>query len=232
MSTNDHVHARRKQLLLRIGLILIGILLIFIELRIHAPKILALLEHGDVQEVEQYVRSSGSRGIFVLVSLQIIETVAIVIPSLPVYLCAGIIFGVVQGSLICYITNWILCVLMFVISKRMNQVTAGISDNSNESIVQDLLQKTTHPIRAIFFLCLLPIVPGGMIPILSAHTKLTLREFIKGMTFGSFAIVIYVACGDLLMRNNYKATIWILVVVVIIFLLIMIFRKFIIAKLK
>lgn len=230
-SVGEAKYAKHRRFIIRAILILLAILLIFFELRRHAPTLLDLLEHGNLQEVEEYIRGAGSRSVLILILLQTIETIAIVIPSLPVYLCAGIIFGTVQGSIICYLTNWVLCVIMFTLSKQMNYITSN-DKNSEESIIQDLLQKTTHPIRAIFFLCLLPIVPGGMIPILAAHTKLTLKEFIKGFSFGSLAIVVYVACGDLIMRNNYKASFWLLGIICIIFILIMIFRKKLIDMLK
>ena len=225
--------SRLLKLFLRAALVILALLLIYFELREHLPTVIHILKHGNAAELEEYVRSQGSNSLLTLVLLQTIETVAIVLPALPVYLCAGIIYGAVKGTIICFITNFILCDILFIFGKRMKSIQAEFSAAGKTSRIEALLQKTTHPIRAVFLLWLLPILPGGVIPLLCAQTKLTLREFNKGMAAGSLLSMAFsVTCGSFMLGTDLRTVGALIAFCAVIFLVVVIFRKQIIEMLR
>ena len=61
-----------------------------------------------------------------MVVLQVIETISIVIPAMPVYICSGILFGKAVGIAICYTTNLILNILIFLAARKMKYVKSKV----------------------------------------------------------------------------------------------------------
>ena len=57
------------------------------------PDIWSILKDGDQQEMEAYIRGSGKYGAGILALLQVLQTITIVFPGIPIYMCAGIIYG-------------------------------------------------------------------------------------------------------------------------------------------
>ena len=57
------------------------------------PDVLLLVKEGDQVAMENYIRSNGKNGAGILVLLQVIQTITIVFPGIPIYMCAGIVFG-------------------------------------------------------------------------------------------------------------------------------------------
>ena len=187
---------------------------------------LRLLEHGDVADIESYIKQEGSKGRIILVILQIIETVSIVLPAVPVYICAGAVFGKLQGFLMCYVTNVGMNVLIFLVAGRLKANSAGLSGFQRNQKLEGWIKNATHMERVVIVMCLLPIVPNGMIPYMSAQTKISLKQFTLAICVGCIpSILMYVVCGDFLLSEHFKVTLPIVIVIAIIACFIMLFRK-------
>lgn len=134
----------------------------------HAPNIIKILESGDLDKLDDYLDQYGTAGKYLLVVLQVIETISIVIPAMPVYICSGILFGKAVGIAICYTTNLILNILIFLAARKMKYVKSKVLNLSKQKTVRNLLDSAKHVDRVVIVMCFLPIVPNGMIPYLSA----------------------------------------------------------------
>lgn len=140
-----------------------------------------------------------------MVVLQVIETISIVILAMPVYICSGILFGKAVGIAICYTTNLILNILIFLAARKMKYVKSKVLNLSKQKTVRKLLDSAKHVDRVVIVMCFLPIVPNGMIPYLSAQTDSKCRDFTRALAIGSApAIAFYVCCGDILISESYK----------------------------
>lgn len=112
-----------------------------------------------------------------MVVLQVIKTISIVIPAMPVYICSGILLGKAVGIAICYTTNLILNILIFLAARKMKYVKSKVLNLSKPKTVRKLLDSAKHMDRVVIVMCFLPIVPNGMIPYLSAQIRKKLIAF-------------------------------------------------------
>ena len=166
----------------------------------HTPRIIGMLRAGDVEGIEAYISSAGNRGRAFLVLIQTIETVVIFLPALPVYIAAGVVYGPLQGILLCYLTNVVVNLVMFYVIRRLKVRTAEFFSSKRSSKIEAWLSASHHPVRAFFVLCLLPVLPNGMVTLLATKSTLTLRQYAYALVTGCLpAIAVSVLFGDFLM---------------------------------
>lgn len=216
----------KKHTILQILLIVIAILLIIAVLQRHMPNVLHILKTGNVNDLDAYLEAHGTDGRILLILLQVIETLSIVLPALPVYICAGVLFGKLEGVLICYTINLILNTFMFLFGRKMKAWTVAHFDIKQNATISHLVQSAKHMNRVVILMCLIPIVPNGTIPYLSAQTEISTSKFISAVALGSLpSIVIDVFCGDFLISPNWNIIIPIIAVLMVLGILFYIFRR-------
>lgn len=220
----------KQRNILEILLVSATIAIVFYWIHQHAPNIIKILESGDLDKLDDYLDQYGTAGKYLLVVLQVIETISIVIPAMPVYICSGILFGKAAGIAICYTTNLILNVLIFLAARKMKYVKSKVLNLNKQKTVRKLLDSAKHVDRVVIAMCFLPIVPNGMIPYLSAQTDIKCRDFSRALAIGSApAIAFYVCCGDILISESYKLILFFIIVIAILAFIGFLFRKKLIA---
>jgi uncharacterized membrane protein YdjX (TVP38/TMEM64 family) len=195
-------------------------------LSVHTPKILLYLENDDISGMTSYIRGEGRLGEAVLIGLQALETLSIFLPALPVYICAGIIYGRVEGILICYITNLVLNAIMFTFARRSRGSSSLIPDFGKNPKVDQIMSRVKDPGKAVIVISLIPVVPNGTIPFIAAQTDITLAKYIRSLAVGCLpAISLNVICGDALLTINWKVFLPVIVVLAIAAAVIYLSRK-------
>ena len=101
---------RTKLIFLRILLasmmVGIAVLLVYLIFRSSAPGLMPAIKDGDTEAIEKYLESNANvKGMILTAVLQIVQVISIVIPSLPIQVAAGVVFGVLKGFIICHIAN-------------------------------------------------------------------------------------------------------------------------------
>lgn len=216
----------KQRNILEILLVSAAIAIVFYWIHQHAPNIIKILESGDLDKLDDYLDQYGTAGKYLLVVLQVIETISIVIPAMPVYICSGILFGKAAGIAICYTTNLILNILIFLTARKMKYVKSKVLNPNKQKTVRKLLDSAKHVDRVVIAMCFLPIVPNGMIPYLSAQTDIKCRDFSRALAIGSApAIAFYVCCGDILISESYKLILFFIIVIAILAFIGFLFRK-------
>lgn len=216
----------KQRNILEILLVSAAIAIVFYWIHQHAPNIIKILESGDLDKLDDYLDQYGTAGKYLLVVLQVIETISIVIPAMPVYICSGILFGKAAGIAICYTTNLILNILIFLTARKMKYVKSKVLNLNKQKTVRKLLDSAKHVDRVVIAMCFLPIVPNGMIPYLSAQTDIKCRDFSRALAIGSApAIAFYVCCGDILISESYKLILFFIIVIAILAFIGFLFRK-------
>ncbi len=194
-----------RWLLIELLIIAIVIAVVIMVLQREKPEFLQVLREGDVEQVENYIRSEGDRGWYILVGLQILETISIVLPALPVYIAAGVLFGKLQGFIMCYLTNLVMNMFLYRVASRIQIPDSWLQKLEKRKFVARLLGKRDRPTLMIILLCFFPMLPGGVIPFVAMQQKVRFRDFIKGVAIGSFpAILFYVSSGDLILNARYR----------------------------
>ncbi len=224
---------KKKRTIIEIIIGVCAALIIIYLVQRHAPPILKIIESGNITEIRNYLNTYGTDGKYLIVVLQILETVSIVLPAEPVYICAGVMFGKIQGILICYVTNIVINIMMFLFSRHSKKGMLSFAGNTKNNVLNKFLQSSTHVSRVVFLMAALPIVPGGTIPLLSAKTDISLPDFTKALAAGCLPqLVIYVCCGDILVSDGYKIIIPIIVILIVLGGLCFLFRKQLTAHFK
>lgn len=169
-----------------------------------APDIIDLLKNGNEKAMEAYIRGTGKKGIVVIVLLQVLQTLTIVFPGIPIYMCSGIVFGRVVGTVVCYITYVVSNMAIFLFSKSMGAAADALFPaDEKEEDVSRLLGKSKHPMRIIMALCIVPVIPNGVIPHIAAKSNLKTRDFLFAVSVGCIpGIFLFVFCGELIL-NGY-----------------------------
>ena len=222
-TTDQH---KRNRMLIELVLIVIALAIVAYLLHVHTPKIIKLLRSGNISGLEQYIQNKGRRGRLVLILLQVIETITIVLPAMPVYICAGAIYGKIQGMLMCYITNLLMNVIIFLTARKLKISTAEFAKFQKNQKLEELMSRAKSPNRLVFLMCMLPVIPNGMIPYISAQTNVSLAGFSKALAVGSLpSIVVFVCCGDFLISEHFKITLPVVIILALLVGVFMLFRK-------
>ncbi|MCR5273709.1 MAG: VTT domain-containing protein [Lachnospiraceae bacterium] len=206
--------------MLRLIFIVFLIIVVAVCTVMFTPDLIKLLRDGDMEEMREYITGAGNEGILVIVGLQFLQTITIFFPGIPIYMCSGIVYGKIKGTLICYLTYVVSNVVIYFISKRMKESAAVIYENQDSGRIEKLMGKTKRPALLIALLCVVPIIPNGIIPHLAANANLTLKQFMKAVAFGCIpGIFLFVWCGELLLTEYF----WIVVAMMVLAVVLLVF---------
>lgn len=192
-----------------------------------APDILTILKHGNQDEIEAYIKSAGKAGIFVLVLLQVLQTITIFFPGIPIYMVAGIMYGKLWGTVICYLTYVFSNTGVFYFSHNLQKTAFEIVNDGDEkqNKLQKLLQKTDHPMVLVGALCVIPLIPNGLVPYIASGTGMTIKQFVKAVAVGCIpGIFLFVCCGDLLMSKYFKLVIGLMIAAIVLMIITFLFK--------
>ena len=173
------------------------------------PGLIPLLKEGDSQKIADYLsQETGVKGVIAVILLQIVQVASIVIPGMAIQVAAGIIYGWLEGFLMCYFGFVLANVCVFLFAKRM-----GSDRNKNVSMgrtSQWLIEKLkgTKPQFMVVIGNMVPGVPNGIIPYLAAKTDITLPEYIKSVAMGSWLqILLSCLAGQFIINGQFLFTI-------------------------
>lgn len=209
----------------RIVFIILLVALVIYAILDFVPNVLDLLKDGDEAKLQAYLEDAGRAGIFVLVALQVLQTITIVFPGIPIYMCSGIVYGKLKGTLICYLTYVISNCIIFVLSRRMGEAADELFPNKKERAIVEMIERTKHPNVLVGVLCVLPVIPNGIIPHIAAKSRLDFKGFLTSVAIGCApGVFLFVFCGNLLLAGHYEVIIVLLVLAVVSGISFVIFR--------
>ena len=161
------------------------------------PGLIPLLKEGDSQKIADYLaQETGIKGVIAVVLLQAVQIASIVMPGMAIQVAAGLIYGWLEGFLMCYIgfvaSN--LCVFLF--ARKMG--SDRIRDVSMGRTSQWLLEKLngTKPQFMVVVANMVPAVPNGIIPYIAAKLQILLsclagQFIIKGQWLYTLLTVVF-----------------------------------------
>ena len=203
----DQRKLEKVKCLIKLAISVSVLVVIFYSAYKFIPEVLFLLKEGDQEAMEAYIRSNGKYGAGILALLQVLQTITIVFPGVPIYMCSGVIFGRKIGTLLCYVTYVIINIAVFMFSRNVGEAADELIKGDKEAGISSLLCKAKHPVRLIAALCLIPVIPNGIIPHIAAQSKMTLRQFFIAVAVGCApGIFIFVCCGDLILNGYFGLT--------------------------
>lgn len=209
-------------------LVFIGLLLIFLIYLIkkYAVDLVKVLEHGDMTEIENYIEEQGKNALWVIVVLQVLQTITVFFPGIPIYMCSGIVFGKLKGTIVCYITYVVVNMCVFVFARKVKESANDLLDNKYDEQLSFLKKKIKNPMIFTMVLCIIPLVPNGIVPYIASNSGLTFKKFLISVAIGCLpGIFLFVCCGELLMSKYFMIILVILAVVTMLSVFSVLFKK-------
>jgi len=220
------VTGKKIWLIIRILLLVCLFMIVFYEVFKHMDPVIALLKSKNIDALTEYIRNKGRQGKGILILLQALETVSIVLPSMPVYVAAGILYGSITGFFLCYVTNYILNIMIFKAAQRMDKKTKGIFSRPDHARLEQKINEAKHPANIVILMYLIPLVPKGMIPYICANGKMSQKDFLKGLCTGSIpSILLYVLFGDAIISFDRHLLPYFIGIVFPCFVMILLYRR-------
>ncbi len=232
---DDRGKSNRKSLIriaLLAGMLLLAGFLIWSAFGDMFPTLARLLRRGDEAAIEAYIQEEGFwKGAVTVVLLSALQVFSIVFPGLAIQIAAGVIFGGVRAFFMCY-TGFVLGnLLVFVIARRMGTHIQGlVTINRKDSWIRDKM-RSAHPAFVVAICDLLPGLPNGIVPYMAAQSRIRLRDFLLAVAGVSWIqIMLNCAAGGFLQEGEFFFMALTIVIQVVIFVLVILKRKWIIAR--
>ncbi|MBQ6442469.1 MAG: TVP38/TMEM64 family protein [Lachnospiraceae bacterium] len=230
LTGNDHT----VRIIKRVVVVVVVAVLLFTFvylIRNFIPGMIQLLKDGEPDQIGAYLRSQGKIGVVILVALQVLQTITIVFPGIPIYVAAGIVYGKFWGMVICYLTYVISNSAVFLFARKMGAVSEMIlsgrkKKKEGEEVATSLLQRTKYPGYITAALCVIPVVPNGLVPYIAAKTEIPFKRFLLSIAIGCFpGILLFIWCGSMILDGHIGVVIAMCFIGIGCFILFLVFKK-------
>ncbi len=167
----------RRQTFLRVIslLLLIAVITAIIVFALNAilPGFIDTLEQGDQAAIERYIRSFDSiQSVLLAFFLQFFQIISVFFPGGPIQIAIGIVFGTLDGFLICLAGYVLANLFVFFSARRLgNRFDQLFSSGSNTKKLK-FIKDAKHPGYVVALSCLIPQLPNGHVPYIAARTKI------------------------------------------------------------
>jgi uncharacterized membrane protein YdjX (TVP38/TMEM64 family) len=195
----------RILIILAVALVVVGLVYIaFIKI---LPDMLPVLRRGNEEEIETYLRSHTSIGGMICTALlQFIQVVSIILPSAPIQIAAGIVYGSLRGFLLCFFSNMAANIAVFYAARRLDKRLDKFFPMQRGKLMDRIrfLKDSDMPVYMTSMACLIPLVANGIVPYAAASTKMTMKQFILGVALGCWMpILVMCAIGGRILEGDY-----------------------------
>ena len=172
------------------------------------PGLIPLLKEGDSQKIADYLaQETGIKGVIAVVLLQAVQIASIVMPGMAIQVAAGLIYGWLEGFLMCYIGFVVSNLCVFLFARKMG--SDRIRDVSMGRTSQWLLEKLngTKPQFMVVVANMVPAVPNGIIPYIAAKTEISTLDYVKAVAMGSWLqILLSCLAGQFIIKGQWLYT--------------------------
>ena len=109
-----------KKKLVPVLVVIVVAVLVWFAFGDKIPGLIPLLKEGDSQKIADYLsQETGVKGVIAVILLQAVQIASIVMPGMAIQVAAGIIYGWLEGFLMCYIGFVLSNLAVFLFARRM-----------------------------------------------------------------------------------------------------------------
>lgn len=185
-----------------LAIALIPIILIFIKVDADLWKALTS-GSGDkiVAAVQKY---DNKYGVIIIAILQMVQDIAIVIPSVPIHIAAGVVLGKWKGFLVCHIADICYNLFVFLLYSKIKKTVDKFMPIDPDAKTVKFISKGQNPSYMVAMACLLPAIPNGFIPYAAVNAKAKLSGYILAISIGAAIPTFVLNCvGEMLVDGNW-----------------------------
>ena len=198
-----------KKKLVPVLVVIVVAVLVWFAFGDKIPGLIPLLKEGDSQKIADYLsQETGVKGVIAFILLQAVQIASIVMPGMAIQVAAGIIYGWLEGFLMCYIGFVLSNLAVFLLARRMG--SDRIRNVSMGKTSQWLMEKLrgTRPKFMVVIANMVPLIPNGIIPYLAAKTDITAADYVKAVAMGSWLqILLSCLAGQFIINGQWLYTV-------------------------
>lgn len=201
------------RLLLLAVLLGVAFIPIFFIFRTVDSELWTALCSGSQQKIVTEVKKYDNKwGVLIILILQVVQDIAIVIPSAPIHIAAGIVLGTWKGFLVCHVGDVLYNVGIFVIYRRIKKHVDKILPLEDSSKTVRFLKEGSSPIYMVVMACILPAIPNGFIPYAAVNAKVKLRQYFFAVLIGpAIPTFVLTFIGDIIFEGNWPLFVFLVV---------------------
>ena len=203
---NGTMDSKKKTWILRI-LILVALLTSFgvcVYLYLHFGKSLVELLK-DTSRFRAWIDGLGAWGLVVFIALRVLQTVVKFVPTEPVEITAGLVWGWFGGLAICLLGNILGSVIILFLMRRLGMRILRLFRLEKKMQSMRFLQDREKRNRLLFLFYLIPGTPKDSMTYFVGLTDMSRIEFLILSSIARIpAIVSSTICGAYLGASNFK----------------------------
>lgn len=200
--------------------ILLGATILYVWQPEFLKQAYAIIEHGDIAALAEYLRSFGIWSVLITISLFIVMTFTIVFPFMILSGAAGIIYGLFWGIVISWVGELIGALLMFVFARCFFRQTVEKLVAKSKYLQQVDDYSAEKGFKALLIARLFPLAPSGIITAVAAISGMSFFDFFWATLIGKLPpVIIKVLLGhDLVFASeNMMRLIGVVVLVIVVY---------------
>lgn len=159
----------------------------------------------DTERFRAWIVSFGVWGVIVFVALRVLQTVVKFIPTEPIEIAAGLVWGWFGGFALCLLGNIIGSVIILLMTRRIGTRILRVFRLEGKLQSMRFLQNREKRNRLLFIFYLVPGTPKDTMTYFVGLTDMNMPEFLILSSIARIpAIVSSTICGAYLGANNFK----------------------------
>lgn len=159
----------------------------------------------DTERFRAWIDGFGVPGVIVFVAIRVLQTVVKFIPTEPIEIAAGLVWGWFGGLMLCLLGNIIGSVVILIMTRRIGTRILRLFRLENKLQSMRFLQDREKRNRILFIFYLVPGTPKDSMTYFAGLTDMNMTEFMIISSIARIpAIVSSTICGAYLGANNFK----------------------------
>lgn len=165
-------------------------------------ELIHILEHGNQQELTDYLQQQSTiGGYFVLWLICIMQVISIFFPGMVIQIAGALIYGWWKSFLICWIGFVSGNCVAFCVGRIFKKNVSALLKKEN-ALIQKINQG--HPVFVVAISCMIPGIPNGIIPYISAQTNIPTKGFVIAVASSCWIqILLNCIAGHFLAQGEY-----------------------------
>ena len=200
------MNEKKKTILLRILIVaaFLAAIGVCLYLYLHFGKS-AIELIKDTERFRAWIDGFGVWGVIVFLAIRIVQTIFKFIPTEPIEIAAGLVWGWFGGLMLCLLGNMIGSVIILIVTRRIGTRILRLFRLEKKMQSMRFLQDREKRNRLLFIFYLVPGTPKDTMTYFVGLTDMNMVEFMIISSIARIpAIVSSTICGAYLGENNFK----------------------------
>lgn len=165
-------------------------------------ELFRILEHGNQQELTAYLQQQSTfGGYFVLWLICVMQVISIFFPGMVIQIAGALIYGWWKSFLICWIGFVSGNCVAFCVGRIFKKNVRSLLKKEN-ALIEKINQG--HPVFVVAISCMIPGIPNGIIPYISAQTNISTKDYVIAVASSCWIqILLNCIAGHFLAQGEY-----------------------------